>query len=232
MATPFIQCTDITHGYARGGEVVPVLNKLNFTVALGEFTALMGPSGSGKSTLLNLIAGLEAPQQGRVTVDGVRISDIPERTLASWRAATVGFVFQFYNLMPVLSALDNVALPLLLTNLARADREARATAALEVVGLTDRQGHKPSELSGGQQQRVALARALVTDPKLLVCDEPTGDLDRASAQEVLELLTILNQNYSKTIVMVTHDPSAARYASTIREMDKGTLHSPSSGVLA
>ena len=232
MATPFIQCTDITHGYARGGDVVPVLNKLNFTVAPGEFTALMGPSGSGKSTLLNLIAGLEAPQQGCITVDDVRISDIPERTLASWRAATVGFVFQFYHLMPVLSALDNVALPLLLTNLARADREARAIAALEVVGLTDRRGHKPSELSGGQQQRVALARALVTDPKLLVCDEPTGDLDRASAQEVLELLTILNDNHNKTVVMVTHDPSAARYASTIREMDKGTLHAPASGVLA
>ncbi len=231
MTTPFIQCTAIRHGYRRGSERVEVLHNLDFVVAEREFVALMGPSGSGKSTLLNLIAGLEAPEAGSIVVDGVSISELPQHTLSAWRAANVGFVFQFYNLIPVLSAIDNVALPLLLTNLSRAERAERALAALEIVDLVARRKHKPSELSGGQQQRVALARALVSDPKLLVCDEPTGDLDRASANEVLALLETLHQQFDKTIVMVTHDPEAARHAGHVWHMDKGALL-PAAGAAA
>ena len=178
MTSNFIQCIDVSHGYKRGGEILTVLDQLTFGVEQGDFVALMGPSGSGKSTLLNLIAGLERPNIGLIEVGGVEISALSEATLAAWRAATIGFVFQFYNLIPVLSAHDNVALPLLLTDLGRAQRNKRASAALEVVGLTERAKHKPTELSGGQQQRVAIARALVSDASLLVCDEPTGDLDR------------------------------------------------------
>ncbi len=223
MSTPYIECSGITHGYTRGGEHLVVLDALEFSVDTGEFVALMGPSGSGKSTLLNLLAGLEAPDEGRIVIGGVTVSNLPQRTLAAWRAANVGFVFQFYNLIPVLSALDNVALPLLLTDLKRSEREARAHAALEIVNLLDRRKHKPTELSGGQQQRVALARALIADPRLLVCDEPTGDLDRQSADEVLELLGMLQSDLGKTIVMVTHDPAAAGHAGTVWHMDKGSL---------
>ena len=223
MPSPFITCSGITHGYARGGEQLQILRGLDFSVNPGELVALMGPSGSGKSTLLNLIAGLDTPNQGSIVIDGITISELPESTLSAWRAATVGFVFQFYNLIPVLSAIDNVALPLLLTDLKKADREQRALTAPELVGLVDRKKHKPTELSGGQQQRVALARALVSDAKLIVCDEPTGDLDRDSADEVLNLLKMLNYDHGKTIVMVTHDPEAARYADTLWHMDKGAL---------
>ena len=223
MKNPLIRCEGITHGYQRGSERLEVLSELDFSVQQGEFVALMGPSGSGKSTLLNLIAGLETPDSGRILIDGVTVSDLPENTLSDWRAANVGFVFQFYNLIPVLSALDNVALPLLLTDLKRRQREQRAMAALEIVDLLERRKHKPTQLSGGQQQRVALARALVSDPKLLVCDEPTGDLDRQSADDVLAVLGTLNRELGKTIVMVTHDPEAARHAGTVWHMDKGQL---------
>ena len=223
MTSNFIQCIDVSHGYKRGGEILTVLDQLTFGVEQGDFVALMGPSGSGKSTLLNLIAGLERPNIGLIEVGGVEISALSEATLAAWRAATIGFVFQFYNLIPVLSAHDNVALPLLLTDLGRAQRNKRASAALEVVGLTERAKHKPTELSGGQQQRVAIARALVSDASLLVCDEPTGDLDRASANEILELLSMLHRDFAKTVFMVTHDPEAAGCAQTVWHMDKGAL---------
>ena len=223
MANPFISCTNVTHGYARGGEHLEVLKALNLNVSEGDFVALMGPSGSGKSTLLNLIAGLETPNEGETSIGGIVTSALDESTLAAWRATTLGFVFQFYNLIPVLSAHDNVALPLMLTPLGKKERHQRAAAALEIVSLTDRAKHKPTELSGGQQQRVAIARALVTDPSLLVCDEPTGDLDRASANDTLQLLKMLNTEFQKTIFMVTHDPEAAAYARTVWHMDKGTL---------
>jgi len=176
MTTPFISCTNVTHGYLRGRQQLEVLKSINLAIDTGDFVALMGPSGSGKSTLLNLIAGLEKPNQGEITIGGIQISALDEKTLAAWRAATLGFVFQFYNLIQVLSAQDNVALPLMLTSLSKKQRNQRAAAALEIVDLADRAKHKPTELSGGQQQRVAIARGLVTDPSLLVCDEPTGDL--------------------------------------------------------
>ncbi|MEM7077544.1 MAG: ABC transporter ATP-binding protein [Pseudomonadota bacterium] len=223
MTTAFISCRGLSHGYSRGGQPVPVINKLDLKVQRGDFVALMGPSGSGKSTLLNLLGGLERPDAGELLVDGVNVGTLPESTLAHWRAQTLGFVFQFYNLIAVLSAQDNVALPLLLTDLKRRERQARSAAALELVGMTARARHKPAQLSGGQQQRVALARAIVADPALLVCDEPTGDLDRRSADEVLALLGELNQTLGKTIVMVTHDPRAATHASTVWHMDKGQL---------
>ncbi len=218
-----IECQNLTHTYKRGGETLTVLRDLNLTIRQGDFVALMGPSGSGKTTLLNLLGGLDRASSGVVRIQGVALDQLSEATLADWRAQTVGFIFQFYNLLPMLSALGNVELPLLLTKLNSKERRHRAQTALTIVGLTDRTKHKPSELSGGQQQRVAIARALVADPELLVCDEPTGDLDRDTADEILALLKMLNQQYGKTIVMVTHDPKAAEYASTLLQMDKGVL---------
>ncbi|WP_020649637.1 ABC transporter ATP-binding protein [Solimonas variicoloris] len=209
--------------YTRGKEVVEVLHSLDLDIAEGDFVALMGPSGSGKTTLLNLIGGLDRPTEGEVIVAGEHIDRLSGAALARWRARHVGFVFQFYNLMPMLSAQGNVELPLLLTRLSAAQRRANALTALTIVGLADRARHKPSELSGGQQQRVAIARALVADPTLLVCDEPTGDLDRRTADEILGLLQVLNREHGKTVIMVTHDPKAAEYARRQLHMDKGAL---------
>jgi putative ABC transport system ATP-binding protein len=199
------------------------LHGIDLDIARADFVALMGPSGSGKTTLLNLIGGLDTPTAGTITVDGRRIDQLSGGELARWRAANVGFVFQFYNLLPVLSAQRNVELPLLLTSLGAAERRRRAAIALALVGLRDRARHKPKELSGGQEQRVAIARAIVSDPTLLVCDEPTGDLDRATAHEIMLLLQMLNRQHGKTIVMVTHDPKAAEYAQRSLHLDKGTL---------
>ena len=196
---------------------------IDLDIAAGDFVALMGPSGSGKTTLLNLIGGLDTPSTGAITVDGQRIDQMNGGQLAKWRSANVGFVFQFYNLLPMLSALKNVELPLLLTSLSAAQRKRNAEIALQLVGLGERVHHKPKELSGGQEQRVAIARAIVSDPKLLVCDEPTGDLDRQTADEILRLLQTLNREHGKTIVMVTHDPKAAEYARRQLHLDKGTL---------
>src|SRR6202034_275670 len=218
-----VSLKDVVKRYQRGKQSVEVLHGVNLSIEQGEFLALMGPSGSGKTTLLNLIAGLDQPTEGEVTVAGERIDRLSGDKLAKWRARHVGFVFQFYNLLPVLSAERNVEVPLLLTKLSRSQRKANVAAALALVGLSDRASHKPTELSGGQQQRVAIARALIADPTLLVCDEPTGDLDRESAEEILQLLTILNQKQGKTIIMVTHDPRAAAYATRLLHMDKGTL---------
>ena len=223
MSDALIQIRQVGKHYVRGKQRLDVLQELNLDIARGEFVALMGPSGSGKTTLLNLIGGLDQPTAGEIRVDGTRIDALSSNQLAAWRARHVGFVFQFYNLMPVLTALANVELPLLLTNLSKAERLHRAGIALQVVGLADRAKHKPNELSGGQQQRVAIARALVADPTLLVCDEPTGDLDRKTADEVLGLLQVLNREHGKTIVMVTHDPKAAEYAARQIHMDKGRL---------
>lgn len=223
--THFIRVEQVTRRFARGDEVLTVLRSISLTVARSDFLSLMGPSGSGKSTLLNLIAGLDRPDQGTVTVGGVALGSLGESQLARWRADNVGFVFQFYNLIPVLSAVENVALPLLLFPLSRRERLERAQFALELVGLKDRSTHRPAELSGGQEQRVAIARAIVTDPALIVADEPTGDLDRASAGEVLELLRRLNREHGKTIIMVTHDPAAAQFASRLIHLDKGELYS-------
>jgi putative ABC transport system ATP-binding protein len=219
----FIEIRDLSKVYTRGKQQVEVLHHVDLAVRRGDFLALMGPSGSGKTTLLNLIGGLDAPTGGSITVDGQRLDEIGAGELARWRAAKIGFVFQFYNLMPMLSAQRNVELPLLLTKLSGVDRRQRAGIALQLVGLADRATHKPGELSGGQQQRVSIARAIVSDPDLLVCDEPTGDLDRQSAEEVLGLLRTLNREHGKTIVMVTHDPKAASYASHTLHLDKGTL---------
>jgi putative ABC transport system ATP-binding protein len=199
------------------------LRHINLDIDQGSFVALMGPSGSGKTTLLNLIGGLDAPTGGSIMIGATRIDRLSETGLAKWRARSVGFVFQFYNLLPMLSARKNVEVPLLLTRLSRAQRKSNASVALQLVGLGERAAHKPAELSGGQQQRVAIARAIVSDPELLVCDEPTGDLDRQSATEVLSLLQQLNREYGKTIVMVTHDPKAAEYASIVLNLDKGNL---------
>jgi putative ABC transport system ATP-binding protein len=223
MSDTIISLRNVVKHYARGKQDVPVLDGLNLEIARGEFVSLMGPSGSGKTTLLNLIGGLDIPTSGEVTVAGERLDRLSSGQLARWRARHVGFVFQFYNLMPMLSAQRNVELPLLLTNLSGAKRAANAIAALTLVGVADRAKHKPSELSGGQAQRVAIARALVADPTLLVCDEPTGDLDRKSADEVLHLLQILNREHGKTIVIVTHDPKAAEFGSRYLHMDKGAL---------
>jgi putative ABC transport system ATP-binding protein len=203
--------------------VVPVLEDISFDIAAGDFVALMGPSGSGKSTLLNLIAGIDRPDSGELRVADVDIMQLDEAGLADWRARNVGFIFQFYNLMPVLTALENVELPLLLTGLPSRDRRERVTVALSMVGLGDRMEHYPSELSGGQQQRVAIARAIITDPNILVADEPTGDLDRASADDILGLMERLNDELGKTIIMVTHDPHAAQRAHHIRHLEKGVL---------
>jgi len=209
--------------YQRGKEKIEVLHQVNLDIKAGDFLALMGPSGSGKTTLLNLIGGLDTPTEGTLSVAGQRIDNLGESALARWRSKHVGFVFQFYNLLPMLSARKNVELPLLLTRLSAAQRKRNATVALELVGLSERSAHKPSELSGGQQQRVSIARAIVSDPTLLVCDEPTGDLDRQSAEDILTLLQQLNRDHGKTIIMVTHDPKAAEYARHVLHLDKGTL---------
>lgn len=218
-----IEVRDLSKVYERGKQKVEVLHHINLNIAEGDFLALMGPSGSGKTTLLNLIGGLDSPTGGSIGVGGQRIDQLGAGALAKWRAANVGFVFQFYNLMPMLTAQRNVELPLLLTKLSAAQRRKNAAIALQLVGLDERSSHKPSELSGGQQQRVAIARAIVSDPTLLVCDEPTGDLDRQSAEDVLGLLRTLNREHGKTIVMVTHDPKAAEYANHTLHLDKGTL---------
>jgi putative ABC transport system ATP-binding protein len=221
--TAAIELRHVVKRYKRGKQSVEVLHKLDLDVPAGEFLALMGPSGSGKTTLLNLIGGLDRPDEGSITVAGERVDTMSNGQLAKWRARHVGFVFQFYNLMPMLSAERNVELPLLLTNLSSSQRKVNVQAALQIVGLADRARHKPSELSGGQQQRVAIARALVADPTLLVCDEPTGDLDRQTAIEILDLLRVLNREQGKTIIMVTHDPKAAEYATRQLHVDKGQL---------
>jgi putative ABC transport system ATP-binding protein len=218
-----IDIRDLSKVYVRGKQQVEVLHRIDLKVNQGDFLALMGPSGSGKTTLLNLIGGLDRPTSGTITVGGERIDQLSSAALSRWRAARVGFVFQFYNLMPMLSAQRNVELPLLLTKLSAAERRKRASIALALVGLSDRATHKPTELSGGQQQRVSIARAIVSDPTLLVCDEPTGDLDRQSAEDVLSLLQALNRDQGKTIVMVTHDPRAAERAGQVLHLDKGSL---------
>ena len=221
-----IEIRHLTKSYRRGDQIVPVLTNISFDIRSGEFIALMGPSGSGKSTLLNLIAGIDKPDSGSLRVNGIDIATLSEGELADWRAENVGFIFQFYNLIPVLTAFENVELPLLLTRLPRNQRRERVELALAMVGLTDRMEHYPSELSGGQQQRVAIARAFITDPVLLVADEPTGDLDRVSADDILAMLARLNSEMGKTIIMVTHDPHAARSAHLIRHLDKGALDVP------
>jgi len=218
-----VSLNNVVKSYTRGKQTVEVLHHLSIEIEQGDFVALMGPSGSGKTTLLNLIGGLDRPSSGEVNVAGERIDKLSSGQLAKWRARHVGFVFQFYNLMPMLSAERNVELPLLLTPLSAAQRKQNVQAALAVVGLADRAKHKPAELSGGQAQRVAIARALVADPTLLVCDEPTGDLDRSTADEILHLLQVLNKDHGKTIVMVTHDPKAADFASHQLHLDKGQL---------
>ena len=218
-----VEIRNVSKVYARGKQKVEVLHHIELDIAKGDFLALMGPSGSGKTTLLNLIGGLDSPTDGSIAVGGEKIDRLGEGALAKWRSEHVGFIFQFYNLLPMLSAQKNVELPLLLTHLSAAQRKKNAGIALQLVGLADRASHKPTELSGGQQQRVAIARAIVSDPDLLVCDEPTGDLDRQSAEDVLGLLQTLNRGHGKTIIMVTHDPKDAEYASHTLHLDKGTL---------
>jgi putative ABC transport system ATP-binding protein len=212
---------DVAKRFQRGKEVITIFEGLNLGIEEGDFVAIMGPSGSGKTTLLNLLGGVDQPSAGEIRFAGERIDALSETGLAAWRAANVGFIFQFYNLMPMLSAERNVELPLLLTSLSRARRRQSVEAALKLVGLEDRARHLPKELSGGQQQRVAIARAVVSDPRLLLCDEPTGDLDRATADEILKMLSLLNAEFGKTIVMVTHDPAAAKYAKRVLHLDKG-----------
>jgi len=223
MPESMVQIRNVTKVYERGKQKIEVLHGLTLEIPRGDFVALMGPSGSGKTTLLNLIGGLDQPTAGEITVGGRRIDQLSSGQLAQWRAHNVGFVFQFYNLMPVLTAEGNVELPLLLTKLSGAQRRKNVAVALEIVGLADRAKHKPKELSGGQEQRVAIARALVSDPQLLVCDEPTGDLDRKTADEILGLLQVLNREHGKTIVMVTHDPKAAEFARRTLHLEKGQL---------
>jgi len=223
MNESMVQVKNVAKAYVRGKQKVEVLHGLTIDIPKGDFVALMGPSGSGKTTLLNLIGGLDQPTSGEVIVGGQRIDKLSSGQLAKWRAQNVGFVFQFYNLMPVLTAEGNVELPLLLTKLNAAQRKKNVGVALSVVGLADRARHKPKELSGGQEQRVAIARAIVSDPQLLVCDEPTGDLDRKTADEILTLLQTLNREHGKTIVMVTHDPKAAEFASRTLHLEKGRL---------
>ena len=230
--TALVSVKKLVKRYVRGKQTVEVLHNLDLEIETGEFLALMGPSGSGKTTLLNLIGGLDRPTLGEIDVAGERIDTLSSGRLAKWRARHVGFVFQFYNLMPTLTAEQNVELPLLLTNLNGAQRKKNVQAALELVDLVDRRKHKPSELSGGQQQRVAIARAIVADPTLLVCDEPTGDLDRETAEEILGLLQLLNRTQGKTIIMVTHDPKAAEFASRIVHLDKGALAAEPKGAAA
>jgi putative ABC transport system ATP-binding protein len=221
--TALVQLRNVSKSYTRGKQQVEVLHGIDLEIASGEFLALMGPSGSGKTTMLNLIAGLDQPTGGELSVAGHRIDKISGGALADWRARNIGFIFQFYNLLPVLTADANVEVPLLLTNLSSKQRRERVRTAMQLVGLADRGKHKPNELSGGQQQRVAIARAIVADPTLLVCDEPTGDLDRQSAEEIMNLLQALNRTQGKTIVMVTHDPKSAEYASRELHLDKGRL---------
>ena len=221
--TSMVECIGLEKEYVKGKEVVPVLAGIDLNIESGSFLALMGPSGSGKTTLLNLIGGLDKPTGGSINVAGQPLATMSNKALAKWRSENVGFIFQFYNLLPVLNAQRNVELPLLLTKLPRKQRQQNAATALEIVGLAERAKHKPNELSGGQQQRVAIARALVADPQLLVCDEPTGDLDRETADEILSLLKVLNEQHGKTIIMVTHDPKAAEYARQTLHMDKGKL---------
>jgi len=223
MSEPVVEIKNLVKSYRRGGQVVPVLTNITFDIAAGDYVALMGPSGSGKSTLLNLIAGIDKPDSGILRVGGIDITALGEADLAAWRADNVGFIFQFYNLMPVLTAFENVELPLLLTDLSSRERDEHVTAALAMVGLADRMEHFPSELSGGQQQRVAIARAIITDPTILVADEPTGDLDRVSAEEILNMMDQLNRELGKTIIMVTHDPHSAGKAHTVQHLDKGEL---------
>lgn len=223
MANVMIQVENVSKAYRRDSFEIPVLNNITLNVNEGDFLGLMGPSGSGKTTLLNLIAGIDRPNKGRIQVGGTDIAALNETALAKWRATHVGFIFQFYNLIPVLTAYENVELPLLLTSLSKSERKKHVEFALGVVGLGDRIYHYPRQLSGGQEQRVAIARAIATDPTLLVADEPTGDLDKNSAEEILTLLDRLNKEFKKTIVMVTHDPRAAEKAHTVRHLDKGEL---------
>ncbi|HEY6807804.1 MAG TPA: ABC transporter ATP-binding protein [Gemmatimonadales bacterium] len=223
MPNPIVQVRGVSKTYRRDSSSVPVLQNITLDVPEGEFVGLMGPSGSGKTTLLNLIAGIDRPDAGVVNVAGTDVAQLSESQLAKWRATHIGFVFQFYNLIPVLTAYENVELPLLLTPLSKADRRKHVETALTLVGLADRVHHYPRQLSGGQEQRVAIARAIATDPTILVADEPTGDLDRKSAEEILTLLERLNKEFKKTIVMVTHDPHAAERAHTVRHLDKGVL---------
>ena len=220
---PIVRVRNLCKSYCRGSQTIPVLEGVSFDIPDGEFLALMGPSGSGKSTLLNLLAGIDTADTGTIEIGGIDITILGETDLAAWRALNVGFIFQFYNLIPVLTAFENVELPLLLTRLSKGERRAHVETALRVVGLADRMDHFPSQLSGGQQQRVAIARAVVTDPAILVADEPTGDLDRRSAAEILDLIDRLNHESGKTIIMVTHDPRAAEKAHAIRYLDKGIL---------
>lgn len=224
--TPIVQLREVAKDYKRGAETVHVLQGLTLDVAPGEFLALMGPSGSGKTTLLNILGGIDRVSQGSVTVAGERLDQMNESALARWRGRHVGFIFQMYHLLPVLNAARNVELPLLLTGLGRAERQRRVAAALQLVGLSDRAKHRPGELSGGQEQRVGIARAIVADPTLLLADEPTGDLDRKSGGEILDLLVALNREHGKTIIMVTHDPQAAERATRTLHMDKGVLVDP------
>lgn len=223
MTAPLVEIRNLVKAYRRGDQIVPVLQDISLCIAEGDFIALMGPSGSGKSTLLNMIAGIDKPDSGVVRVNGEDITRLDETELADWRAANVGFIFQFYNLMPVLNAYENVELPLLLTELSRAERRERVEMTLNLVGLRDRMEHYPNELSGGQQQRVAIARAIVSDPTIIVADEPTGDLDRKSAEDVLALLRKLNSDLGKTVIMVTHDPHAVESARTVMHLEKGVL---------
>lgn len=217
----FIKLTNVTKTYTRGKETISIFDKLTLTIPKGDFVAIMGPSGSGKTTLLNLLGGTDRCDSGEIVFDGEHIEGYSEGQLAAWRARNVGFIFQFYNLMPVLTAAQNVELPLLLTSLSSQKRKENVATALKIVDLSERAGHKPKELSGGQQQRVAIARAIVSDPKFLLCDEPTGDLDRATANDILKTLQQLNRELGKTIIMVTHDPEAARFAARTLHLDKG-----------
>ncbi|MEQ8404465.1 MAG: ABC transporter ATP-binding protein [Oceanicaulis sp.] len=221
MGEALYQLNNLSKRYTRGKESITIFSDLTMRIDQGDFIAIMGPSGSGKTTLLNQLGGIDRPSSGEVIFEGARIDNLPQSRLAKWRAAHVGFIFQFYNLMPTLTAAQNVELPLLLTRLSGKERQRRVATALEIVKLADRSRHRPRQMSGGQQQRVAIARAIVADPKVLLCDEPTGDLDRATADEVLETLQLLNDELGKTIVMVTHDPSAARYARRELHLDKG-----------
>lgn len=223
MSDTLVEIKNLAKSYTRGDQDVPVLRDITLNIDRGDFISLMGPSGSGKSTLLNLIAGIDKPTGGILRIDGEDISKLSEGELADWRASNIGFIFQFYNLMPVLTAYENVELPLLLTNLSRFERRERIEMTLNMVGLSDRMDHYPNELSGGQQQRVAIARAIVTDPTILVCDEPTGDLDKQSASDVLNMLKELNNTLGKTIIMVTHDAHAAEAATRIVHLEKGEL---------
>lgn len=223
-----IELRHVSKSYQRGGQKVPVLHDLNLIVQTGDFLALMGPSGSGKSTLLNLIAGIDRPDEGEIIVDGRDIATLSESELARWRAKHVGFIFQFYNLIPVLTAYENVALPLQLLSVSESEKKSRVLQALAKVGLSDRLDHTPNELSGGQQQRVAIARALITNPSLIVADEPTGDLDRQSAEDVLNMLEQLHRDMGKTILMVTHDPKAAEHARAMIHLEKGQLENAGS----